>query len=195
MSSRFGPASDDGSGTQARTDGHVRVARHERRDEREQARQPCREIDVRVGDDVRVRAHPGGPQGAPSSLLRNVEDLDTRQLLGEAMSDCPRAVGRRVVGDDDAPVEREVLVEVGVEPVDGVRQDRRFVVHRHDDVDPRAVIHGATGVTQARGGRIRRRTAARPGASRACMNSRRGAPRRTFSATDRKATATDAIRT
>ena len=56
IASRFGPAHDARAGGQPGADGDVAVARHERRDERQQRVEVGREVDVHVGDDARRAA-------------------------------------------------------------------------------------------------------------------------------------------
>ena len=51
--------------------------------QRQQRAQVGREVDVHVGDHVRVARRPGGAQRAAAALLLEVEERDARQVGGE----------------------------------------------------------------------------------------------------------------
>ena len=104
----LGAAHHAGPMRQPRPDGEVAVAGEQRRDEREQAAQVGREVDVHVGDDARVGGAPGGAQRAAASLALEPQQLDAGQRVSEPRRDLRCGVRARVVGDHDPPGEREL---------------------------------------------------------------------------------------
>ena len=80
----LGPAHDAGAMRQPRPDREVAVAGEQRGDEREQAAQVGREVDVHVGDDARLRGRPGGAQRAAAALALEPQQLDAGQRVRRA---------------------------------------------------------------------------------------------------------------
>jgi hypothetical protein len=120
---------------QARPDREVGVAGQQRRDQRQQRTEVGREVDVHVADDARAARRPGGTQRAAAALAVEPEQLDARQLVAQPRCDRGRRVGRRVVGDDDAPRERELGRQEPVQAPDAPLERGPLVVDRDDDVD------------------------------------------------------------
>ena len=83
-------------------DGHVRMARQQRRQQREQGVQVGRQVHVHVGADVGVAGRPDRPQRpAPPGPLQPHRP-DPGQLTSQRLRLLPGAVGTAVVGDRDA---------------------------------------------------------------------------------------------
>ena len=123
--------------------------------------------------DPRARA-PGGAQRATAALGLEVEDLDAVEVAGQAVRGDERAVGARVVGDENLPGERELGLEVGVQAADRAREHRLPVEHRHDDLDlRRAGGKPVLAEDRGRAAENERRPACEPAAAR-CMESGRG---------------------
>jgi hypothetical protein len=125
-----------------------------RRDERQQRAQVGREVDVHVGDDARVAARPGGAQRAAAAVALEPQRVDAAQLASQPTGDLGRRVRARVVGDHDAPAERERLAQEAVQAADASLEDRLLVVDGHDDVDVAA--GGREAERGARRGRLER---------------------------------------
>jgi hypothetical protein len=141
---------------EAGADGQVAVARHQRRDEREQAAQVGREVDVHVADDVRRAGRPGGAQRTAAALLLDAEVANAGKREREPASDLRRGVDRRVVGDHDSPAEREPVGEEAMQAADALLEAGGFVVDGDDDLDlrRRRGRERAPGVSQEWGGEL-----------------------------------------
>jgi hypothetical protein len=111
------------------------VARKQRRDERQEAAQVGREVDVHVTDDPRPARAPGGAQRAPTALALLAQVFDAGQRAGEPGRERGRGVRAGVVRHDDAPRERELGAQEAVQPAQARLEGHRLVVHGHDDVD------------------------------------------------------------
>ena len=120
---------------EAGADGEIGVPRQQRGDERHQAAQVRREVDVHVADDLRRAGGPGGAQRAAAALLLEAQHLHAAQLASHPARDLRRVVDARVVGDDDPPGEGQLGGEEPVQAPDRVLEDRLLVVHGDDDVD------------------------------------------------------------
>jgi hypothetical protein len=118
------------------------VAGEQRRDEREQATQVRRQVDVHVADHPRGAGAPRGAQRAPATLAVDEERVDADQLARQPRRDRGRGVGRGVVGDDDAPGERELGGQIAMQPTDAALEPDLLVVDRDDDVDLRGRPEG-----------------------------------------------------
>jgi hypothetical protein len=164
-------ADDPRTARQPRADRHVAVAGQERRDERQQRAQVRRQVDVHIADDLGVAARPGRAQGATAALFGEAQEPDAGQVVGQRGGDLRGCVGARVVGDDDAPRERQLGRQVVVQPADRGGEDALLVEDRHDDLDAGRVRHGNGGEARlgeevgeghgARVGAVSRRTVRR----------------------------------
>ena len=115
------------------------MAGQQRRDEREQGVEVCRKVDVRVGEDRCVAGRPGCAQRSTPALLIQVHRPDALELCLESLSDPPRRVGARVVGNRDPGRQRKSGVEVAPEAANACRQLLLFVEDRDDDIHDRTV--------------------------------------------------------
>jgi hypothetical protein len=131
------PAHDARRAGQARADGEVAVARQQGRDQREQAAQVGRQVDVHVAEHAGVAARPGLAQGEPAALAVHAQHLDAEQLARERRGDGGRRVGARVVGDDDPPGERQLGAQEAVQPADAALERGLLVEDGHHDLDAR----------------------------------------------------------
>ena len=148
-------ADDPRAVREPRADGQVAVARHQRRDEREQPAQVRREVDVHVADDLRRARRPGGAQRAAAALLLEPQVPHGRERQREPARDLRRRVDAGVVGDHDPPAEREAVAEEAVQPADAALEAGRLVVHGNDDLDlRRGGRERAPGGSQQRGGEL-----------------------------------------
>jgi hypothetical protein len=95
------------------------------------------QIDVHVAAHIGVAAHPGFAKRKAAALTVEVQHIDLVERGGEVPCHIKRAVSAGVVGNGDAPGEREVLGEVRVEPRDAGLEYVGLVVHRYDDVEHR----------------------------------------------------------
>ena len=86
-----------------RADGDVTMSGDERRDEREQRREVRRKVHVHVTEHAGVRLRPRGAQCPPATLLGQAQGVDSVQVISEPARDLMRAVGARVVSDQDLP--------------------------------------------------------------------------------------------
>ena len=130
-------ADDPRAVREPRADREVAVTGHQRRDEREQAAQIGREVDVHVGHDARVARLPGGAQRAAAALAVEAQMADPRQRVRELGGDLGRGVDAGVVGDHDPPGEREAVGEEAVEAADAALQAGGLVVDGNDDLNVR----------------------------------------------------------
>ena len=111
------------------------VSREDRRDQREEALEVRREVDVHVGDDVGLTREPGGPECEAAALALEEERLHVGVVLREVRGDRRGAVAARVVGDHHADREREVGAEVLEQELEARTERALLVVHRNDEVD------------------------------------------------------------
>src|SRR5436190_9519459 len=120
-------ARDVRSGRERRADRDIRVARHERRDERQQRTETGREIDIHVRDDVSVACTPRASQCEAAALAVEVRGAYPWKLPREAIGLRSGVIGGSIVDDRDPPRERKVIAEVFVEPPDA-RLQRALLV-------------------------------------------------------------------
>ena len=111
------------------------VTGHDRRDERQEALEVRGEVDVHVGDDVGVARPPRLAERPAASLFLEAHVPDRFVACGEASTDDRRVVGARVVGDRHRERERELPQQVAEQHADVLRERRRLVVARDDDLD------------------------------------------------------------
>ena len=147
----LGAAHDARRASEAAADGEVAVPREQRRDQREQAAQVRRQVDVHVAEDLGIAARPCLAQGAPAALAVDAQQLDPRQLVRQRLRDGGRGVGARVVGDDDPPGERELGAQVAVQPAHAALERGLLVEDRHHDLDARGAVAGAGRALAGRG--------------------------------------------
>ncbi len=147
----LGAAHDARRASEATADGEVAVPREQRRDQREQAAQVRRQVDVHVTEDLGIAARPCLAQGAPAALAVDAQQLDPRQLVRQRLRDGGRGVGARVVGDDDPPGERELGAQVAVQPAHAALERGLLVEDRHHDLDARGAVAGAGRALAGRG--------------------------------------------
>ena len=134
----LGAAHDPRAVRQPRADREVAVAGHQRRDEREQAAQVGREIDVHVGHDARVARLPGGAQRAAAALAVEPQVADPRaacRRAGAAISGVASTLALSAI--DDPPGEREAVGEEAMQAADAALQPGGLVVDGDDDLDVR----------------------------------------------------------
>ena len=110
----------------------------ERRDQRQQAIQVGREIDVHIGDDRRATPEPRLSDGPASTLLFKAHGADTVQLERQPLGDHPRRIGARVVHDGDPRLKRKLVVEVSPQPANTPLEVAFLVVDRDRDVKERS---------------------------------------------------------
>jgi hypothetical protein len=130
----LGAAHDPRGPAQPGPDRQVRVARDERRDERQQCGQVGRQVDVEVGEHVGVRVQPRAVQRPAAPLRGQVQDAHARELRGQPVRDVEGAVGRGVVGDGHPRRVREGLVQEGPHGPHGALEARGLVVYRDHEV-------------------------------------------------------------
>jgi hypothetical protein len=124
-----------GAAVQPGTDGQVAVTGEQWRDQRQERLQAGGEVDVHVGDDVRLGLAPDLAQRAAAALEVEMDAAHLRELVGEPEGDLPGRVGGGVVGDGDLEAVGEGPLQVGVQPPDTGLQDVFLVVDRDDDLD------------------------------------------------------------
>ena len=129
------PAHDARAVRQARPDREVGVPGEQRRDQRQQPAQVGREVDVHVADHAGVAGRPCRPQRAAAPLALQPQQLDAGQLVAQPRGDRRRRVRGPVVGDDDAPREREAGRKEAVQAPDAALERGLLVVDGDDDVD------------------------------------------------------------
>ena len=93
-----------------------------------------REVDVHVGDDLRVTSRPRGAKCPTSTLLGEMDECDIIQRCREPHSDEPGAVVARVVDDSDACRERDVRTNVRTQHAHTLFQGAFLVVDGNRDV-------------------------------------------------------------
>jgi len=120
-----------------RPDRDLAVSGRDGRDERQEARQVRRQVDVHVREHVGVAREPRSAQRVTAALAREQDGLDVLVSPRERARELGRSVCARVVGDQDAGVEREVRAQVVDERLEALLEHHRLVVHRQDDVDAR----------------------------------------------------------
>ena len=120
------PAGQPGS------DGHVAVAGEQRRDQREQGVQVCRQIDIHIGEHVRVVRQPDGSQCPAAAWLLQPDGANQVELARQGERDGPGPVGTAVVGDGDPRSERKAGPEVRLDPAHA-RAEVTFLVAYRDD--------------------------------------------------------------
>jgi hypothetical protein len=128
-------ARDGRARCEAGADRDVRVSGYERRDQREQRAQIRREVDIHVRDDCGVACGPRRAQREAPALAIEAESLHTVELVSESGRNGSRAVGGAVVCDGYPPRERELRLEVMVQPADALVESTFLVVDGNDDFD------------------------------------------------------------
>lgn len=130
----LGPAHHAGRGVEPGADGQVGMPGDQRCDQGQQCVQVGGQVDVHVGDHLRVGAFPHRPQRPPAPLRGQVHHAHVVQFFGEQLCDLQRVVGARVVGDRDARREGESVAQVGVQSADAHAEVGLFVVDGYHHV-------------------------------------------------------------
>ncbi len=133
----FRSTNDPGPANQPRTDRDVRMARKQRRDQRQQCLKPAGEIHVHICDDIGVRRRPDGPQRPAAALGLQPCHPDPTQVGGQLPGDRGRGVGTRVVCDRDTPVKGKTAGQEVMQSPDAVGKGRLLVVDRDHHLDDR----------------------------------------------------------
>ena len=130
----LGTADDPGTTGEPGADGQVAVPGQQRRDQREQGVQVCRQIDIHVGEDVGLALRPDGPQRPATSRQFHVDGAHLGQLAGQPVGDRPGGVGAAVIRDGDPGAKREALTQVGDQPPHARREITLLITNRHHNV-------------------------------------------------------------
>ena len=123
------------AGRQPRADGDVAVPGQQRRHQREEGGQGGGEVDVHVGDDRGVTGRPRGTQRVAPTLAGQVHGGHAAHGRGQVACHLVGVVRAGVVDHGDEGAEGEGLVEERAQGGDALRQLRRLVVDRDDDLD------------------------------------------------------------
>ena len=107
----------------------------ERGHQREEGREGGREVDVHVGDDRRLARRPCRTERVPTALPGQVHGRDAPHRGGQLVRHIVGVVRAGVVDHGDQRSEGERIVEVSAQGGDALRQLRRLVVDRNDDLD------------------------------------------------------------
>jgi hypothetical protein len=126
----------------AGSDGEIAVPGEQRRDERQERRQLRREVDVHVGEHLRVARAPDGVECAPPPLHIEAHRSNGSELCGESRCDLPGPVGAAVVGDRHPGREREPFGQEVMEAADAFLQPHGLVEHGDHDLDLGRVVRG-----------------------------------------------------
>jgi hypothetical protein len=125
------------AGGEAGADGNITVPGDQRRDQRQQRVEICRQVNVHVREHVRGALGPDLLQRPAPARLLDPDHPDPGQLGGQQVADLPGGVGTAVVGDADLGPERERRVQERPE-ASNIRAEVVFLIaNGYDDLDPR----------------------------------------------------------
>jgi len=127
-------ARDLRTGCEARPDREVSASFEQWEHKLTQRRQVGRQIDIHVGEDIRIASHPCDAQRVAAALAIEVQDLDVLELVSEHPRDVERHVAARLIGDRDLSRDGEALREVRVQPAHARLEDPVIVVDWYHDL-------------------------------------------------------------
>ena len=107
---------------QPRPDGHVRMPRDQRGDQRQQRVQVGGQVHVHVGDHVGARGQPHRGQRTATALLLQPDVPDAGQLAAQPGCHQRGGIGAGVVGDGDQELVGKAALQMCVQPSHAGRQ-------------------------------------------------------------------------